>query len=107
MADDMVKVHEMSADLYRLTDRVMTETDYRVRFVRCSGTGLHCRVYIAEGDQDLTDDGNVYSLYSTPSKWQETQHNYQRCKARLVRIITANKKALSKRQLESGQDESN
>lgn len=92
MADDMVKVHEMSADLYRLTDRVMTETDYRVRFIRCSGTGLHCRVYVAGPGQELTQDGNSYSLYADPSRGEQTRKNYQRCKARLVGILVTNKK---------------
>ena len=95
MADDMVKqkLHEYSQELYRLTDKVIMESaPARVRFVRCSGTGLAIRVYIAEGDEDLVDDKNVYSLYSSPTRWAETQHSYQLCKSRLVRIITANKK---------------
>lgn len=93
MENDMVKqkLHEYSHDLYRLTDRVMAETDYKVRFVRCSGTGLYCRVYVAGPGQELTDDGNSYSLYVDPSRWEQTRLNYQRCKSRLVGILVTKK----------------
>ena len=94
MENDLVtqKLREMSADLYRLTDRVIMESaPARVRFVRSHGTGLAVRVYVAEGDEDLTADKNVYSLYSSHDRWLETQHNYLMCKARLIRIVTENK----------------
>ena len=93
MENDMVKqkLHEYSHDLFRLTDRVMAETDYKVRFVRCSGTGLYCRVYAAGPGQELTDDGNSYSLYADPGRWEQTRQNYQRCKSRLVGILVTKK----------------
>lgn len=95
MENDLVmkRLHEYSLDLFRLTDKVITDCDgVRVRFVKSSGIGIYCRVYIAEDGQELTDDGNAYSLYENPDRWVETSRNYQRCKARLVRIITVNKK---------------
>lgn len=93
MENNMVtRLREYSQELFRLTERMIEkEAPAKVRFIRSSGNGLACRVYIAEGDQELTEDGNVYSLRSSPDRWKETQNAYQRCKARMVRILASAK----------------
>lgn len=90
MENDMVKVHEYAAELFRLAERVISSgSNVKVRFT--IGTGkTFCRVMIAEGDQELTEDENIYNLFAAPEKWAATATNYQRCRRRLVKIITEN-----------------
>jgi hypothetical protein len=45
---------------------------------------------IAEEDQELTEDQNCYTLHTASEKWAATATNYQRCRRRLVKIITEN-----------------
>lgn len=92
MADDMVKVHEYAAELFRLAERVISSgSNVKVRFT--IGTGkTFCRVMIAEEGQELTEDENVYNLFAAPEKWAATATNYQRCRRRLIRILAEIKK---------------
>lgn len=87
----MVRLREYADELYRLVNKVISSgSDARVRFV--IGTGkIFCRVMIAEGEQELTDDANVYCLFSDPEKQRITSMNYQNCRRRLIRIVTENK----------------
>jgi len=90
MEEYMVKTHEYAAELFRLAERVIgSGSNTRVRFT--IGTGkTFCRVMIAEEGQELTEDQNCYTLYTASEKWVATATNYQRCRRRLVKIITEN-----------------
>lgn len=90
MEEHMVKIHEYAAELFRLAERVISSgSNARVRFT--IGTGkTFCRVMIAEGDHELTEDQNCYTLYAAPERWAATATNYQRCRRRLVKIIAEN-----------------
>ena len=92
MDANMVRLREYANELYRLTDKVISsDGNARVRFAFGTGKVL-CRVMVAEDEQELTNDENVYCLFSDPEKQRITSMNYQNCRRRLIRIVTENKK---------------
>ena len=87
MEDNVVKVSEYAAELFRLAGKLISSgSSARVRFT--VGTGkTYCRVMVAEDGQELTDDENVYNLFTAADRWKRTTANYQNCRRRLIRIL--------------------